>query len=111
MDGYLGTVDVDIQDTPFKDFTPTDWAMYFIGSYGQIDGDHHKTWVLDQVARILKGTPVIVRQASWSNGEKEFREKLGEPSSEYLSWVQEMLGDYDEENEEDEYGYDYGIAP
>lgn len=23
--------------------------------YGQIDGDHHKTWVIDQVMRILHG--------------------------------------------------------
>jgi acetyl-CoA carboxylase beta subunit len=23
-----------------------------IGRYGQIDGEHHKTWVIDQVARI-----------------------------------------------------------
>lgn len=26
-----------------------------IYSYGQIDGDHHKTWVLDQIMRIIKG--------------------------------------------------------
>lgn len=23
--------------------------------YGQIDGDHHKTWVIDQIVRILTG--------------------------------------------------------
>jgi len=26
-----------------------------IYSYGQIGGDHHKAWVLDQVMRIIKG--------------------------------------------------------
>lgn len=24
--------------------------------YGQIDGDHHKAWVIDQVVRMLSGT-------------------------------------------------------
>lgn len=30
-------------------------AMDLIESYGQIDGAHHKDWVLDQVARVLMG--------------------------------------------------------
>jgi hypothetical protein len=33
------------------------------------------------------------------------------PSKEYLDWAVEMLGEYDAENEEHEYGYDEGIAP
>lgn len=28
-------------------------AMSLLLSYGQIDGDHHKAWVIDQVARML----------------------------------------------------------
>jgi len=28
-------------------------ALKMIGRYGGIDGGHHKTWVLDQVVRIL----------------------------------------------------------
>lgn len=28
-------------------------AMDIIKSYGQIDGAHHKTWCLDQIARIF----------------------------------------------------------
>ena len=31
-------------------------ALSLIYSYGSIDGDNHKTWVLDQVVRILTGT-------------------------------------------------------
>jgi hypothetical protein len=111
--GYLGEFDVDLSQSPFKDYTPADWAMYFVGSYGQIDGDHHKAWVLDQVARILKGTPVIVKQARWDRGggdtEEDFRVQTGEPSKAYLDWVEEMLGD--EVDGEREYDYETGIAP
>jgi hypothetical protein len=30
-----------------------DAAMVYISEYGYIDGEHHKQWVLDQVARCL----------------------------------------------------------
>ena len=30
-------------------------ALEIIGAYGGIDGDHHKTWVIDQVVRALTG--------------------------------------------------------
>lgn len=36
MEGYLGEKVVDVKDTEFKDYTPTDWALYFIFQYGQI---------------------------------------------------------------------------
>ncbi len=108
MEGYLGETIVDINQTPFKDYTPADWVMDFIGSYGQIDGGHHKQWVLDQVARILKGTKVIIKEAKWSNGHKEFRVSLSEPSEEYLEWVVDMKAGEDGEHT---YGYDEGFAP
>lgn len=101
---YLGETIVDIQQSEFKEYTPSDWAMYFISQYGQIDGSHHKLWVLDSVAQVLNGTPVIVKEASWLNGEKEFRITLGEPSEKYKKWVDEMKCD-------GEYDYDEGIAP
>jgi len=44
--------------------------------YGVIDGSHHKEWLLDQIARIIKGTKVIVRLAKWDNGHEEFRFEL-----------------------------------
>ena len=108
---YLGEFPVDIKDTPYKDYTPIDWAMRFLECYGQIDGDHHKTWVLDQMARCVKGTPVVVVLAKWESGYQEYRWWTGEPSEEYKKWVLEMKGDYDEENEEYEYSYDEGIPP
>jgi hypothetical protein len=47
MDGYLGEFSVDLKRSPFAEWTPSDWALYFIDRYSGIDGDHHKTWVLD----------------------------------------------------------------
>lgn len=77
--------------------------MLYIESYGQIDGDHHKAWVLDQVARILMGTQVESVMAKWDDGHQEERFSTGEPSAEYKTWVNEARND----------GYDYyeGIAP
>lgn len=109
---YLGEFDVIIETSEFKDFTPADWAMYFIERYGQIDGAHHKQWVLDQTMRILKGTPVIVKVARWANGETEYRVWTSEDvSQDYVNWVYSMLGERDEITGETEYTYDEGIAP
>lgn len=52
MATYLGETTVDIATTPFAAYTATEWAMYFVECHGQIDGGHHKSWVLDQVARV-----------------------------------------------------------
>jgi len=54
-----------------------------IFQYGQIDGEHHKTWVIDQIVRILTG-------------------------NDYDKWVQHY--EYDEATGED-YTWDKGIAP
>lgn len=110
MEGYLGETKVNISEHPtYSKYTPADWAMLFIESYGQIDGDHHKTWVLDQAARVLMGTPVIVETAKWDNGLEEDRFWTGDPSEEYLLWVKEMIGE--KVDGEYEYDYDEGIAP
>lgn len=88
----------------------TEAALEFIASYGSIDGAHHKAWVLDQVARILHGTPVLTKEKHWHQHQETFYE-TGEPSEAYLAWVKEMRGKWDPEWEEFEYDYDEGIAP
>lgn len=109
MTKYLGeTIINDLVGTPFEDFTTNDWVLYYMG-YGQIDGAHHKQWTLDQIARIVNGTKIIVKLARWDDGSEEYRVTLDKPSRKYLKWVKEMRGEYDEE--EYEYGYDEGIAP
>ena len=58
-------------------------ALAVIGQYGGIDGDHHKTWVLDQVVRALTG-------------------------DHYNAWVADIKAG---EDGPDTYSYDTGIAP
>ena len=108
MEGYLGDFRVDVSKHPvYSKYTPADWAMVFIEKYGGIDGDHHKQWVLDQVARILKGTPVVVVEARWDNGYTEDRFTVADPPSEgYEAWVKSMTSGVNEG-----YDYDPGIAP
>jgi hypothetical protein len=111
MAKYLGKTPVDVITHPeYSKYTNADWALYFIQMYGGIDGDYHKDWVLDQVARCLKNTPVEVFEAKWDDGQSEYRISTGNPSEEYKKWVESMLG---KKNELGEYEYDYdeGIAP
>ena len=107
---YQGEKEIDITIHPdYKDMATIDWVMYFIERYGGYGGSHHKDWVLDQVARIAKGTSVIVRHATWSDEEEpEVRIKTGEPSQKYLDWVVEIKAG---EDGEDTYDYKEGIAP
>lgn len=98
---------VPVEDTPYSKYTPFDWAMYFIEQYGQIDGVHHKLWVMDQVARIHKGTDVEITFRKWASGEEEYLIELLEPTAEYHAWVKSRRFD----DAGDEYSYDIGIAP
>jgi hypothetical protein len=108
---YLGETIMAQADTPYAAYTASDWAMHFVERYGQTDGGHHKAWVLDQVARILKGTPVQIRLAKWSDGEQDYRICTVEPPSEvYLAWVELMLGE-EHPTFGREYSYDEGCAP
>ena len=106
MKGYLGETDVSDQ----HDISPTDGALMFVEMYGGIDGAHHKDWVLDQVARILNGAPITVKLAKWADGTEDIRYSVGE-SEQYHEWVKTVRGEWDEDEECFEYGYDEGIAP
>ena len=108
MKDFLGETLIDVKKTEFKRYTPADWALYFVAMYGQIDGAHHKQWVLDQVARILNGTKVNIKIARWKNHPSEYRVSLGRPSMQYKKWVHELRGMVDGEYQ---YDYDEGIAP
>lgn len=86
-----------------SDWTQKMWVLEYIKVYGGIDGDHHKLWVLDQVARILHGTIVLVTEVYWSDGSREIRFKTGKPSSSYLEWVKSI--------EDSGNRYETGVAP
>jgi hypothetical protein len=109
MSTYLGEYEVDIKTTPFANYGPAEWALHFIERYGGNDGAHHKQWVLDQVARILTGTRVIVTEARWQGGVREWRFHTYRPASDrYWKWVEEMKSG---EDGPDTYTWDEGITP
>lgn len=107
MKDYLGEFPVDIATSPFAKYTPSDWALYFIGQYGGIDGAHHKMWVIDQVARILNGCEIRIVEARWSGGTTEHRVTTV-ATAQYEAWVVKMKGG---EDGRETYDWDTGIAP
>lgn len=102
MATYLGEFDLP-EDNPYKDYTAADWALEYLIRYGGTDGSHHKDWVMDQVIRILKGTPVNLKLVKWDDGEEEYRFSTGEPSNEYNKLVRETI--------DAGYSWDVGCAP
>lgn len=103
MATYLGSNPVDQKDTPYAKYGPAEWAKYYLVQYGSIDGDHHKTWVMDQAIRILMGTPIVIKLAKWDDGHYEHRVDTGKPSKEYLKYCKNA--------EKEGYSVDPGIAP
>lgn len=103
MKDYLGEFDVTNQ----HQITPEKAALLFIEMYGGIDGAHHKDWVLDQVARILNGSPITVNEARWKNGHTELRYSVGSNDN-YEKWVAECK---DGEDGPESWEYSIGIAP
>lgn len=112
-DTYLGQTPVQIEHSPFKGFTAKDWVMAFITRYGQIEGDHHKAWVIDQTVRLLMGQVPTIVLAQWTNHPPEYRFWLEDKdgTSTYNQWVQEMRGDWLPDEGRFEYDYYEGIAP
>ena len=108
MEGYLGETILDIHKTKYAMYAPQDWVIMWIEMYGGFEGEHHKAWLIDQIARILKGTKVIVKLAKWDSGNEEERFTLADAPPEYHKWVQEMC---DGEDGADTYTYDVGFAP
>ena len=91
MTKFLGETVIDWkQIDEFKDFTAADWAMYHIEMYGQTDGDHHSKWVIDQIARILKGSTITVKLARWSDGQSEYRVEVDDGCKAYEEWRKDM---------------------
>jgi hypothetical protein len=104
---YLGEFAVDLTTTPFAKFTHADWALYFVEHYGGIDGNHHKTWLIDQIARILNGCPLRVVEARWDDNQTEYRVTVG-TCDKYLTWVKDMNAG---EDGPDTYAWEEGVPP
>jgi hypothetical protein len=75
-------------------------ALGIAAALGQISGDHHKTWVIDQMVRALTGC--ISKRVG---GQSQLR--LGE-SEEYREFVRIARAG---EDGPDTYEWDTGIAP
>ena len=82
-------------------------ALGLAVQYGQIDGDHHKAWVIDQMVRALTGCPEITKTATDHRGEEFNYDALGE-SDEYLHFIAEAK---DGRDGPDTYSWNEGIAP
>ncbi len=110
---YLGeTLLPTLTGTPYDHHDAHTWALQIIEDFGGSDGGDHKSWVLDQVARVLLGTPVAVRLARWANGQQEYRYATVEPpSQQYLDWVARKNGPADPITGETEYDHDTGTTP
>ena len=75
--------------------------------YGQIDGGHHKAWVIDQMVREFTGCPSVRLTANDHRGEPYAFDGLGE-SPEYLELIRNYRGG---EDGPATYDWDEGIAP
>lgn len=64
-----------------------DKALELAQQYGQIDGSHHRVWVIDQMVRALIGN-----------------------EEDYKKWVEAYEAPLSE-NEDDRYEWDTGIIP
>jgi hypothetical protein len=102
---YLGSSD--IAPPAELDTRSTALALDLIGRYGGTDGEHHKSWVLDQVVRLLHGAPVRWSERRWEGGQREVDFEVGTCAA-YETWVRELRAG---EDGPETYGYDEGIAP
>lgn len=54
--------------TPTEATDPVEQALEIAVRYGGIDGEHHKTWVIDQMVRALAGDGYKALVADACNG-------------------------------------------
>jgi len=108
MKGYIGESPIDWKTHPeLKDMTEKDWALLMAFQHAQVDGAHHKTWVIDQMVRILNGAEITVKEAEWASGETVIRWTVGS-SDDYIEWVKKYA---DGEDGPETYEWEEGIAP
>jgi hypothetical protein len=92
-----------VTDNTEKINTALDFALH----YGQIDGDRHKAWVIDQMVRALTGCQVVELHALDANGVPYYYPSQGK-SDEYLRFIDDHNYGEDGPNT---YEWDEGIAP
>lgn len=68
-----------MSEHPYDPSASVQAALQIAQRYGSIDGEHHKTWVIDQMCRALLETPDAY--AAWVAAKK-----AGEDGPETYSW-------------------------
>ena len=68
-------------------------ALKFAAEEGQVDGDHHKMWVIDQIVRLLTNCPMVTKSALDCHGNPYQYKGLGE-SDAYRKFVSDV-GEWD----------------
>jgi hypothetical protein len=92
-------------NSPYKDLQMrVARALELADLYGNIDGGHHRKWVIDQMVRTLCGCPVVKISMEDGNGHAYELEALGE-NEQYCAFVEEYEG------EEGEYEWELGTPP
>ncbi|GIH07445.1 hypothetical protein Rhe02_55120 [Rhizocola hellebori] len=84
-----------------------DAALHIADMYGQADGEHHKTWAIDQMVRALTDCPEVEKEDFDYLGEAYTYTAYGE-SGEYQRFV---AAHNDGQDGPDTYSWDVGIAP
>lgn len=83
-------------------------ALALASNYGGIDGDHHKMWVIDQMVRVMTGSPIVKSPVLLDGGGNNYTfDMLGE-SEAYEAFVSTHN---DDEDGSDTYQWVTGIAP
>lgn len=82
-------------------------ALVFARRYGEIDGGHHKAWVIDQMVMALTGCPLEKVSAVDTRNQQYEYDSQGK-SEEYLAFVAaHNSGEYGPNT----YEWDEGVAP
>lgn len=82
-------------------------AIDYAVRYGQIDGAHHKAWVIDQMVRALTGCPVLIHEHRDRNGTVTTDEEQLD-GDEYRDLIAHAC---DGDDDPDTYSWDEGVPP
>jgi hypothetical protein len=82
-------------------------ALQIAFQSSQVDGDHHKAWVLDQMVRALTGCPLVEKSAIDCRNQPYTYKGFGE-SELYETFIAKAKAG---EDGPDTYDWDLGIPP
>lgn len=83
-------------------------ALAIAGQYGQIEGAHHKAWVIDQMVRALTGCPAGAKVVKHRDSDAEYTYWRQMSSLGYHRFVKAHK---EGEDGPETYSWDEGIAP